>query len=261
MRYTRLCCRTRALISTAPAGPTHQPVELAALFRAMPNVNLVRPADAEECMGMWLLALDQASADTPAIFALSRQPVPLLPGTDRQKVKLGAYTVWGEEDASKVKLTIISTGAEVARAIETAELLKDKGGVRVVSMPSQRHFDLQSAEYKQQTIPTSTSLVVAIEAWASYGWARYAHASLTMQSFVRIHLMEQRNSMLILAMLSGPLRTSSHAVRALWFCPQKHGSTHRSVGRQVAEGGPSAWPGRVRRASCPLKGGMCTVAR
>lgn len=149
----------------------------------MPNMNLIRPADAEECMGMWTLALDDESKNTPSIFTLSRQPVPLLTGTDRTKVKLGAYVIHGAEH-SKPDITIIATGAEVYRAIETAELLGKNRKVRVVSMPSQRHFDLQSAEYKRETLRTSDSLVVAVEAWASYGWAKYAHASVSMHTFV-----------------------------------------------------------------------------
>jgi dihydroxyacetone synthase len=151
----------------------------------MPNMNLIRPADAEECMGMWTLALDEESKDTPSIFTLSRQPVPLLAGTDRTKVKLGAYVIHGAEHA-KPDITIIATGAEVYRAIETAELLGKTRKIRVVSMPSQRHFDLQSAEYKRETLRTSDSLVVAIEAWAAYGWAKYAHASVSMHTFVSI---------------------------------------------------------------------------
>jgi hypothetical protein len=167
-----------------PAGPTHQPIALASFYRALPNINLIRPADAEECMGMWTLALSDRSANTPSIFALSRQPVPLLAGSDRSKVHLGAYVIWSRGDEAEPELTIIGTGAEVSRAIATAEALTSVKNVRVVSMPSQRHFDAQDAAYRREVIPSGKSLVVAIEAWASYGWAKYAHASLSMQSFV-----------------------------------------------------------------------------
>ncbi|WVW83577.1 transketolase [Kwoniella bestiolae CBS 10118] len=173
---------THDSIGIGEDGPTHQPVALASFYRALPNINLIRPADAEECMGMWTLALDDKSKNTPSIFALSRQPVPLLPGSDRSKVQLGAYAVHGSE-IEDPQLTIIATGAEVARAIETAKQLKSVKKVRVVSMPSQRHFDQQSAEYKESVLKQSSSLVVAIEAWASYGWAKYAHASLSMHTF------------------------------------------------------------------------------
>lgn len=133
---------------------------------------------------MWTLALADESADTPSIFTLSRQPVPLLAGSNREKVHRGAYVIWSQGDNADPELTIIATGAEVSRAITTAESLTGVKNIRVVSMPSQRHFDMQDAVYRRETIPSSKSLVVAIEAWSSYGWARYAHASLSMQSFV-----------------------------------------------------------------------------
>ena len=135
-------------------------------------------------MGMWTLALAEKSADTPSIFALSRQPVPLLAGSDRNGVHRGAYVIWSRGDKANPEVTIIGTGAEVSRAIATAESLTSVKNVRVVSMPSQRHFDMQDAVYRRETIPSGKSLVVAFEAWASYGWAKYAHASLSMQSFV-----------------------------------------------------------------------------
>jgi dihydroxyacetone synthase len=168
--------------NTDVLGPTHQPIALATFYRALPNINFIRPADAEECMGMWLLALDDKSADTPSLFALSRQPVPLLEGSDRHAVAKGAYPVMGGN--IDPNLTIIATGAEVARALAVAQLLSKEYKVRVVSMPSQRHFDMQSMEYRESVLHSSTSLVVAIEAWSSYGWAKYAHASLSMHTFV-----------------------------------------------------------------------------
>lgn len=168
------------LIRTA-SGPTHQPIALGAFYRALPNINLIRPADAEEVMGAWQIALDDQNANTPSLFTLSRQAVPLLEGTDRHKMTMGAYVVYGQD--IEPELTIVSTGAEVARAIETAKILSSTKKVRVVSMPSQKHFDAQSLEYRQSVLPTSSSLVVAVEAWGSYGWARYAHASLSMHTF------------------------------------------------------------------------------
>ncbi|WVF71758.1 transketolase [Kwoniella sp. CBS 6097] len=174
---------THDSIGIGEDGPTHQPIALASFYRSLPNINLIRPADAEECIGMWTLALDDnISIDTPSIFALSRQPVPLLAGSDRNKVQKGAYIVHGE-DIQDPELTIIATGAEVFRALETVKQLKSTSKVRVVSMPSQRHFDAQSKEYRESVLGSSKNLVVAIEAWSSYGWAKYAHASLSMHTF------------------------------------------------------------------------------
>jgi dihydroxyacetone synthase len=162
-------------------GPTHQPIALGSFYRSMPNFNLLRPADAEETMGAWIDALERE--DTPSLLTLSRQAVPMLEGTDRTQVPKGAYIVYGK-DITKPDLTIISTGAEVYRAIEVAKNLQKKGiQVKIASMPSMRYFDAQSAEYKQSILPTKTSPVIAIEAWGSFGWARYAHASLSMHTF------------------------------------------------------------------------------
>lgn len=135
-------------------------------------------------MGAWELALD--SPDTPSLFALSRQPVPLLAGSDRSKVAFGAYPILStsESDADP-QLILISTGTEVYRAVEAAHGISKQLGicVRVVSMPSQAHFDRQSYEYRDDVLGNGKALVVAIEAWSSYGWARYAHASLSMHTF------------------------------------------------------------------------------
>lgn len=172
---------THSLTLAIYLGPTHQPVELAAFYRSLPNFNLIRPADAEEVMGAWQLALSDENADTPSLFALSRQAVPLLDGSDRNKVAKGAYVVYGEEVEPEV--TIVATGSEVSRAITTAKAMSSTNKVRVVSMPSQKHFDAQSLEYRQSVLPTGKSLVIAIEAWSSYGWARYAHSACSMHTF------------------------------------------------------------------------------
>lgn len=172
---------THDSIGIGEDGPTHQPIALGAFYRALPNFNLIRPADAEEVMGAYEIALSDSSANTPSLFCLSRQAVPLLEGSDRHKMTKGGYIVYGEDDEPEV--TIVSSGAEVSRAITTAKALSSTKKVRVVSMPSQKHFDAQSLQYRQSILPTSKSLVVAIEAWGSYGWARYAHASCSMHTF------------------------------------------------------------------------------
>ncbi|SJL15728.1 related to TRANSKETOLASE [Armillaria ostoyae] len=175
---------THDSIGIGEDGPTHQPIALASFYRSLPNYNFIRPADAEECMGAWEIALD--SPHTPSLFALSRQPVPLHEHSDRSKVKLGAYPIFfTSSDDSCPQLIIISSGSEVTRSIEAAKRLGDELNlrVRVVSMPSQAHFDKQSYEYRDFVLGNGKALVVAIEAWSSYGWARYAHASLSMHTF------------------------------------------------------------------------------
>ena len=173
---------THDAIGIGEDGPTHQPIALASFYRALPDFNLVRPADAEEVVGAYLLAL--AEENKPSLFALSRQAVPLLPGSDRSKVAKGGYIIHGDESSS-ADITLISTGAEVARAIEVAKNLEKDYGFksRVVSMPSMDHFDAQPVSYRRAVLPSTKSLVVAVEAYASFGWARYAHAGCHMHSF------------------------------------------------------------------------------
>ncbi|WWC64906.1 transketolase [Kwoniella dejecticola CBS 10117] len=179
MKLRFIAIATHDSIGVGEDGPTHQPIAFPTFLRALPNLNYVRPADAEEVAGAWILALKDE--DHPSFFSLTRQPVPLLEGTDRNKVQYGAYIVHG--DANEIPdLTLIATGSEVGRAIDTAKLLKDYK-VRVVSMPHMGRFDKQSVEYRRSTIPSGKSLVVAIEPYCSFGWAKYAHAGAHMTGF------------------------------------------------------------------------------
>lgn len=192
-RLRIICIATHDSIGIGEDGPTHQPIALASLFRAMPNVNFIRPADAEEVQGAWLISLDQ-DISQPTVISLSRQAVPLLKGTSRDQMRRGAYPIWSStqeaSSESSSMITLVATGSEVSLAIKVAQQLvsqdNTKGmteGIRVVSMPIQSRFDAQSEEYRKSVLPSHTSLVIAIEAWSSYGWARYAHASMSMHSF------------------------------------------------------------------------------
>ncbi|KAL7424452.1 hypothetical protein Q5752_000136 [Cryptotrichosporon argae] len=107
--------------------------------------------------------------------------VPLLPGSDRVQIARGAYVVHGADTANP-ELTIVATGAEVARVVNVADALAPLR-TRVVSMPSQKHFDAQPEAYRHSVLPSKTSLIVALEAWGSYGWARYARAGAHMHTF------------------------------------------------------------------------------
>ena len=170
---------THDSIGIGEDGPTHQPIALSSFYRSLPDINFVRPCDAEETIGAWLLALKDANH--PSLFALSRQPVPLLAGTCREGVSKGGYIVL-ETKPGKPDLVLIATGAEVARAVQVAEHFSNLA-VRVVSMPYMARFDAQSFEYRHSIIPADEAPVVAIEAWTSFGWAKYAHAGLHMTSF------------------------------------------------------------------------------
>lgn len=171
-------------------GPTHQPIALASFFRALPGCRLWRPADAEEVMAAWQYAIEGEPG--PSVLCFSRQPVPLLEGSDRASATQGAYTVASfpssnsssNSNSVAPKLVLIGTGSEVALVVSVAKRLSAQGiSTNVVSMPCMEIFDQQPPAYKRQVLPTSDALVVAVEAWCSFGWARYAHASVSMHGF------------------------------------------------------------------------------
>jgi transketolase len=150
-------------------GPTHQPVEHLMSLRAIPRLTDFRPADANETAACWQLALERKS---PSFMALSRQDLPVL-DNDKYKVhegvKHGAYAL----DSTGKDLIILATGSEVSIALKAAEELKAAGiGASVVSMPSFRIFDEQTAEYKSSLLPEATPKI-AIEAGATMGWYKY----------------------------------------------------------------------------------------
>ncbi|GAA5823358.1 hypothetical protein JCM11251_007579 [Rhodosporidiobolus azoricus] len=168
-------------------GPTHQPIALATFFRALPGLRLWRPADAEEVMAAWQYAIEGEPG--PSVLCFSRQPVPLLDGSDRASATRGAYTLAtypaASSSAETPQVVLIGTGSEVSLAVSVAKRLSSQDGisVSVVSMPCMEIFDKQDPAYKRKVLPTSKALVVAVEAWCSFGWARYAHASVSMHGF------------------------------------------------------------------------------
>ena len=160
---------THDSIGLGEDGPTHQPVEHLAALRAIPNLLVLRPADAVETLECWQIALE--STDRPAILALSRQNLPTL-RMDYVKENLsakGAYKIAGDDKADAV---IFATGSEVAIAVEALALLKDKGiSAKVVSVPSLEIFDAQEDAYKLGVIGTPKARV-AIEAGIGLSWAK-----------------------------------------------------------------------------------------
>ncbi|GAA5893514.1 hypothetical protein JCM6882_007841 [Rhodosporidiobolus microsporus] len=166
-------------------GPTHQPIALASFFRALPGLRLWRPADAEEVMAAWQFAIEGEAG--PSVLCFSRQPVPLLDGSDRASATRGGYTLasYPSSAPDAPQVVLIGTGSEVSLAVAVAKRLSSQNGisVSVVSMPCMELFDKQDAAYKREVLPTNKALVVAVEAWCSFGWARYAHASVSMHQF------------------------------------------------------------------------------
>ena len=155
-------------------GPTHQPIEHLQSLRAMPQLEVFRPADAVETAECWALALQ---SETPSILALTRQNLAPVrtEAADENLCARGAYRLKAAENARKV--IVIATGSEVEVALGAAEKLEQQGiGTDVVSMPCTERFDAQPAEYREDILPDVSNreiLRVSIEAGSTYGWERY----------------------------------------------------------------------------------------
>ena len=161
---------THDSIAVGEDGPTHEPIEHLAGLRAIPNLNVFRPADARETQAAWYLAAK--SKTTPTALVLSRQNLTVEEGTDFNKVAKGAYVVY--ENVADFDTILIATGSEVNLAVEAAKELASQGGkVRVVSMPSTDVFDAQDAAYKEEILPNAVRRRVAVEMGATQNWYKY----------------------------------------------------------------------------------------
>lgn len=150
-------------------GPTHQPIGTLASLRAIPNVTVFRPADANETAQAWRAALQHS--DGPTVLALTRQGVPHL-DVPAGAVARGGYVAAGADEPADVLL--VATGSEVALALAAREVLAGEGvRARVVSLPSWERFEAQDDAYRASVLPPDVRARVAVEAAASFGWARY----------------------------------------------------------------------------------------
>lgn len=178
MKQRVIYVMTHDSIGLGEDGPTHQPVEHLASLRAMPNLNVFRPADAVEVAECWMAALE--SKETPSILALSRQSVPALRHTycfGENMSAHGAYVIKAEKDSLTCDSCIIATGTEVSLALETQKALEAADiNARVVSMPCRELFEQQSEEYISKTLGCCRHTFV-IEAASSFGWHKYATSS------------------------------------------------------------------------------------
>jgi transketolase len=153
-------------------GPTHQPIcELMAL-RAIPNLQVIRPADANETAAAWKLALE--TKDRPTALILTRQNLPILAeigARAHEGVARGGYIV---ADAADARMILIATGSEVPLAVEAHKMLAAEGiATRVVSLPCWSRFDAQDASYREEVLPKTLRLRLAIEAGTTLGWHKY----------------------------------------------------------------------------------------
>lgn len=165
---------THDSIAVGEDGPTHEPIEQLSSLRGMPNLSIIRPADGNEVVAAWELAL--TSTDHPTMLVLSRQNLPVLPGTKtgaRTNVAKGAYVI-SAQTGEKPEGILLASGSEVALAIEAQKALKESGqDVSVVSVPSFDLFEKQDSAYKESVLPNEVRKRVSIEMGATFGWERY----------------------------------------------------------------------------------------
>ncbi|MBE4908632.1 transketolase [Bacillus luteolus] len=165
---------THDSIAVGEDGPTHEPIEQLPSLRAMPHLGVIRPADGNETVAAWRLAVE--STDKPTVLVLTRQNLPTLPGT-REKayegVKKGAYVV-SEAQNNNPEGILLASGSEVNLAVSAQQELAGQGiHVSVVSMPSWDRFEQQTQEYKDSVIPKSVKKRLGIEMASSLGWEKY----------------------------------------------------------------------------------------
>jgi len=161
---------THDSIGVGEDGPTHEPIEQLAEFRAMPNFNVFRPADATETIAAWYSAV--TSKETPTALVLTRQNLPQLAGSSKEALKGGYIVVDSSKETPDA--IIIASGSEVSLSIEAKEALAKEGvDVRVVSMPCMDIFEKQPLEYKEKVLPKAVRARVAVEALSEFGWGKY----------------------------------------------------------------------------------------
>jgi transketolase len=155
-------------------GPTHQPVEQLMSFRTMPNINVIRPCDANETVAAWRFAVHNRSE--PTLLALSRQGLPVVTEDQESSYRnlcRGAY-ILSDAERKEPDLLLLGTGSEVHLLLEAQKILSGDGiSSRVISFPSMKLFDQQPEEYQEEVLPGSVKKRLAVEAGSSLGWWKY----------------------------------------------------------------------------------------
>ena len=171
MKLPVIYIMTHDSIGVGEDGPTHQPVEHLAALRSIPNFTVYRPCDTRETAAAWAMAITRK--DSPTALVLTRQNLPLLPGSGKNAYK-GGYVLSDTNAAKKPDIILIASGSEVSLMVEAQEVLKGEGvNARVVSMPSFEVFEEQSDEYKESVLPIGIRARLGAEAATSFGWHKY----------------------------------------------------------------------------------------
>ena len=183
MRIPTTFIFTHDSIGVGEDGPTHEPIEQMAMFRAMPNFHTFRPADGRETIAAWYSAI--TSKETPTALVLTRQNLPQLEGSGKEALK-GAYII-KESTKAVPDMILMASGSEVSLCLEAAKQLLEKGiDARVVSMPCLDLFEEQSKEYKESILPNGVRKRLAVEALSGFGLDRYVGLDgkiIAMESF------------------------------------------------------------------------------
>jgi transketolase len=178
-RVRTIMVATHDSIGLGEDGPTHQPIETLAHFRALPNMMVWRPADGNETSAAYYVAL--TNKHTPSILALSRQNLPQLEGSTIENASKGGYVLHEAENAD---ITLVSTGSEVGICVDAVKYLKEQHQItaRVVSIPCFEVFDAQSKEYRLKCLPDGIPSL-SVEVMSTLGWERYAHEQFGLNRF------------------------------------------------------------------------------
>ncbi|KAG0081475.1 Transketolase [Podila epicladia] len=169
---------THDSIGLGEDGPTHQPIETMAMIRATPNLVDLRPADGNETSGAYLFAI--SAKHRPSVLSLTRQDLPQLEGSSIEKTLKGGYVL---QEVDGADVTLIGTGSEVSLCVDAAKILHDRGiKARIVSMPSTTLFDEQDHGYRASVLIDGIP-AVSVEAMSTFGWDRYAHEAIGIDTF------------------------------------------------------------------------------
>lgn len=177
--YPSIFIFTHDSVGLGEDGPTHQPVEHLMSLRLIPNLVVIRPADANETAQAWKTALTRRNG--PTVLALTRQNLPTFEPSNLPTVEKGAYIL---KDFGKPEIILMASGSEVSLILEAAQKLADEGmGVRVVSFPSWELFEKQDEAYRESVLPKNIQKRLAVEAGASLGWERYASSVISIERY------------------------------------------------------------------------------
>ncbi|GAB4539704.1 MAG: transketolase [Anaerolineales bacterium] len=171
---------THDSIGLGEDGPTHQPVEHLMSLRIIPNLVVIRPADANETAQAWKVAISRR--DGPTVLALTRQALPTFEPLNVEAVERGAYVL--KDFGAAPEMILMASGSEVSLILEAAQKLAGEGrSVRVVSFPSWELFEKQDERYRESVLPKSIQKRLAVEAGVTAGWERYAKSAIGMNRF------------------------------------------------------------------------------